>query len=88
MSTERTITLRFAGQCSECGKRLQKGSEALWSGPRGSVRCVTHGNDRQPMNEDMEPISNFEWGLMQESGRDLTDAWRSLILARRQEAGS
>ncbi len=40
----KTITLKYAGKCSSCGKALRKGTAAQWSKTNG-VQCIEHADN-------------------------------------------
>lgn len=37
----RIITLKYPGTCRTCGKRLHRGTRAMWLG-RGTILCLCH----------------------------------------------
>src|ERR1035437_4246991 len=40
----RSLTLRRDGKCSDCGKNLAAGTNALWSPSLHLVKCLAHKN--------------------------------------------
>ncbi len=72
----RTITLKFAAKCRDCGADLAKGTTARWYG-RGRVYGLTcHPDSRQatPTNAQLPPDAYEEGAQLEERLSDDIEA--------------
>jgi len=44
----KTMTLKFAGKCRDCGRKLAKGDMGKWFGRGGGIACATGCRDAAP----------------------------------------
>ena len=49
----RIISLKYAGSCTVCGKRLARGVLAAWTG-KGQIECQPCYDEGKPSAEDYE----------------------------------
>ena len=55
----RTITLKYAGKCKDCGARLPKGSKAKWYGKGIVYGLDCHGSDNQTTANGRAPEVSY-----------------------------
>jgi len=54
----KTITLKYAGTCQNCGQRLTAGSRAHWHG-RGKVSCLSCSEPAHTTSDGQKPKVSY-----------------------------